>query len=108
MTKNLSRPAKQRFWENHVTQCGQSELTQAEYCRLNKINANSFEYWKRKIDRSSLPALVEVPFPQSLTVSGCSVSPRLWLVLGQRYRIEIGNGFDPEDLERLIRVLERI
>jgi hypothetical protein len=97
-------PRKQ-FWEEHISQWKASERSQAEYCRLNKISLKSFQYWKGKSKRNAPPlALIEVPVSRPLPVLS---APQLCLLV-DRYRIEIGKGFDPEDLERVVRILERI
>ena len=104
--KNLGRSARERFWQGHLEQCNATELSQVEYCRLNKISLKSFRYWNGKSKRSAPrpPALVEVPVSRPLPVLS---APQLCLLVN-RYRIEIGKGFDPEDLERVVRILERI
>jgi hypothetical protein len=103
------KTAKRRFWENHIGKWELSGLSQVEYCRENDIKVKSFRYWKRRVGRlGGAPALVEVPFPQPSTPSPCAVSSQLCLVIDQKYRIEIGKGFDPEDLERLLRVVAHI
>jgi hypothetical protein len=105
MENGLSNSGRQRFWENHIAQCKASGLSQSEYCRLNKISIKSFYYWKRRLKRCGVPTLVEVPLPKSFPIpSSC---PQLCLVIG-RYRIEMGRGFDAEDLERVVRTLGRI
>ena len=107
MTNNLDRSGRQRFWEKHLAQWNAAELSQAEYCRLNKISIKSFQYWNRKSKRKDAPpALVEVSIAKPLPV--LSALPQLCLVIGQHYRIEIGKGFDAEDLERVVRMLERL
>lgn len=107
MMSNLSRSGKKRFWEDHISEWSTTRLSQAEYCRLNKIGLKSFQYWKRKTRRSSAPALVELPLLKSTPVSVFSSTPQLCLIV-ERYRIEIGKGFDSEDLERVVQVLGRI
>ncbi len=107
MTENLSSSGKLRFWEKHVREWSATEQSQSGYCRANKISFASFRYWKRKIEANPAPVLVEVSLPKSLTVPLCSAHPDFCLAIGL-YRIEIGKGFDSEDLARLIRVLERI
>ncbi len=57
---------------------------------------------------SGVPALVELTFPKPLSAPVLSSHPQLCLVIGQHYRLEIGKGFDSEDLERVVRVLGRI
>jgi len=109
MTNNRSRAGRQQFWEEHLEKWNASELSQGEYCRHNKISEKSFQYWKRKVKRNNaVPALVELTLPKSLPVPLLSSHPQLCLVVGQRYRIEIGKGFDSQDLEQVVRVLERI
>ena len=110
MTSNLSRSGKRRLWEDHLAQWSTSGLSQAEYCRSNKIGLKkSFQYCKRRSKRNGAPlALIEVPLSKPLVIPALSVSPQLCLVVDQRYRVEIAKGFDPEDLERVVRVLGRI
>lgn len=103
MAKSLSGSRKQ-FWEEHITQWSASELSQAEYCGLHGISLKSFQYWRRKAKLLAAPALVELPLPVSLV----SARPQLCVVIDQRYRIEVGKGFDSVDLERVVRVLERM
>ena len=109
MKNKLSRSGKQQFWKEHIEKWNASELSQGEYCRRNKISEKSFQYWKRKTNRNSdVPALVELTLPKVLPIPVLSSHPQLCLVVGQRYRIEIGKGFDSQDLEQVVRVLERI
>ena len=106
---NLSRSGKQRFREKHITECRTAGLSQAEYCRSNKIGLKSFHYWKRKSKhKGSPPELIELALPKPLAVPVLPAQPQLCLVVGQHYRIEICKGFDSEDLERVVRVLGRI
>ncbi|MGO9313946.1 MAG: IS66 family insertion sequence element accessory protein TnpA, partial [Syntrophobacteraceae bacterium] len=37
MSSNVSRSGKQQLWEKHIAQWNASGLSQAEYCRSNKI-----------------------------------------------------------------------
>ena len=109
MTSNLSRSGKQRLWEKRLAQWSTSGLSQAEYCRSNNIGLKSFQYWKRRSKLNGAPpALIEVPLSKPLAITALSASPQLCLVVDQRYRVEIAKGFDPEDLERVVRVLGRI
>jgi hypothetical protein len=104
---NLSRSGRQHFWEKHITEWNTTGLSQAEYCRLNEISLKSFVYWKRKTVRSSASALVELPLFKSMPAPVLPQPFQLCLVV-DRYRIEIGKGFDSEDLERVVRTLGHI
>ena len=99
---------KRRFWERHIEKWKASGVSQTQYCRLNEVNIKSFRYWKRRVGRPTCtPALVELPALRSVPVCPSPFSPQLCLVV-DRFRVEIAGGFDPEDLERVVRVLERI
>lgn len=103
------KTAKRRHWENHIEKWKLSGLSQVEYCCQNDVKVKSFRYWKRRVGRlGGAPALVEVPFAQPITPCVSPVPPQLCVVIKQRYRVEIGKGFDAEDLERLLRLLVRI
>jgi len=106
MMSNLGA-GRQRFREKHISQWSATGLSQVEYCRVNKISSKSFQYWKGKTTRSGAPALVELALPKPLTIPASSAFPQLCLVIDKHYRIEICKGFDSEDLERVVRVLER-
>jgi hypothetical protein len=109
MKSNLSRAGKRQFWEKHIAQWGTSGLSQVEYCRANKIGLKSFQYWKRKSSGNGAPpAFIEVPLSKLFAAQVLPDNAHLCVVVDQRYRIEIRNGFDSEDLERVVRVLRRI
>jgi hypothetical protein len=102
------KPEKRRFWEEHLRKWKASGVSQVEYCRVNDVNIKSFRYWKRRVGRlGSAPALVEVPLVKYATVCPPPSNAQLCLVV-ERYRVEIGKGFDSADLERLVRMLGRI
>lgn len=44
----------------HLEQYKRSQLTQAEYCRSNKLSYHKFGYWRRKNNKSSEIPLVPV------------------------------------------------
>ena len=102
-------PPKRRLWEEHLRKWKASGVSQVEYCRLNDVNVKSFRYWKRRIGRlGCAPALVELPVTKSIPLNSLALCPQFCLVVGQHYRIEIGKGFDSEDLERVVRALGRV
>ena len=109
MRSNLNKSGRQRFWEEQIAKWNATELSQVEYCRSNGIGIKSFQYWQRKSKRNfAPPTLVEVALPQPLMFPVLPAHGQLCLVIDQHYRIEIGKGFDSEDLERVVRVLGRI
>jgi hypothetical protein len=108
MTKHLNPSMKRKFWENHVEEWKTSGLTQSEYCRQKSINRVSFGYWKKIIEQgNSALELVEVQL-KALPVFETPPCPEFCIVLDQHFRIEIAKGFNPDDLEQVVRVLRRI
>lgn len=108
MAGNRHKSRRQQFWEDHISRWNQSGLSQVEYCRLNKVGIKSFQYWRRKAKHANTHTLVELPLAKTFPIALPASHPQLCLVINQQYRIEIGKGFDPEDLERLLGVLVRI
>jgi hypothetical protein len=103
----VDRAERRRFWENHIEKWKSGGLSQAEYCRQNGINIKSFHHWKRRTGHLCCkPVLVELPLPETLSpsFSPSSRSPQLCLESG-RFRIEISQGFDAGDFERVVRIL---
>ena len=107
MKNQLSKSGRRQFWEDHIARCAASGLKQIEYCQSNKISVKSFYYWirrsKGRVD--SVPALVELPVPKSIPI--LPAHPQLCVVV-DRYRVEIGRGFDQEEFERVVRLLGRL
>jgi hypothetical protein len=106
MEKPKSLGEKRRFWELHHRYWNSSGLSQAEYCRENKLSLKTFGYWKRKLKTESTPVrLVEVP-ALSLKPTFSSSNP-IRLMVGSHYRIEIEKEFDGKLLDQLLRFLEQ-
>jgi hypothetical protein len=103
----VDRAERRRFWEKHIEKWESSGLSQADYCRQNGVNIKSFHHWKRRTGRlCSKPVLVELPLSGALSHSFTPSAPGSQLCLvNDRFRIEIGKGFDAEDFERVVRIL---
>jgi len=104
-----------RYWRAQVAAWQRSGLTQREYCKRQGVSEWSFSSWKRRLARSSAAnadisfvpvAVVSQPALPKKEPSG-AVSP-LTLVVGSRYRLEVGEGFSGETLGRLLTVLGRL
>lgn len=105
-SREVGRKRKERHWQHHLLTWKKSGLTQAEYCRRNQLSIKCFTYWKSKTEKSG-PSIKFVPVPVS-PARGPKESSELAFVLGDRYRVEVGDGFNPETFEKLVRVLSRI
>jgi hypothetical protein len=110
------REVKRLQWERHIRAWRESGLSQAEYCRLHQLKPHQMIYWRERIpDESSTksPAadhsLVEVfPHQSSKQFEPAELSASLYLIISDRFRIDIRNDFDPAALRRLILTLETL
>jgi hypothetical protein len=98
MEKPRSFEERRGFWEKRLRDWSSSGLSQAEYCRQNKLSIKSFGYWKRKLKVQSSPVcLVEVPVPPPRPVLSSSASIRL--IVNNQYRLDIEKEFDRDLLD---------
>lgn len=92
---------RRRQWQEHIEQWRSSGLTQKEYCRRNGFRCSTFHYWRKHLETSDAAVtLVQVPigFNGDRSASGYGLK----LLLGDRYKIEIGDKFHPSTLARLV------
>lgn len=102
---------RERFWQAHVSAWRRSGLSQREYCKRQELGEWSFSSWKRRLARRRADVVGFLP----VAVRGQAVVDRavfpngrqhpLALVVGDRYRVEVGDGFSSETLTRLLAVL---
>ena len=97
---------RRRQFEEHIRRWRSSGLTQAEYCRRNELKWSTFHYWRKRLqDTATAVTLVQVPVSNNLS---CQANQELILILGDRYRVEIGDNFNPSTLAKLVDTLERL
>jgi anti-sigma-K factor RskA len=99
---------RRRQIEEHVRRWQSSGLTQAEYCRRNHLKWSTFHYWKKRLATSAAATLVQVPVGFNANGSGYQPCQGLTLVLGDRYKVEIGDNFNPSTLARLVDTLGQL
>ncbi|MHA2314879.1 MAG: IS66 family insertion sequence element accessory protein TnpA [Candidatus Hermodarchaeia archaeon] len=51
--KTKTKTSRAIYWQKHLSQWSESGLTQAEYCRRNKLSAAAFNWWKGQLRRKS-------------------------------------------------------
>lgn len=96
---------KHRFWQGHIGTWEQSGISQAAYCRNKSLPLKSFWYWKKKF-RSRKPTLTFVPVAVKTSPFPAGLSgPSLKLLTRTGFGIEIGDGFNPETLRKLLDAL---
>ncbi len=107
--KEIEEQDKHNFWQNHVGSWEQSGIRQSEYCRRHGLNIKVFGYWKRKLCSKTQAALSFVPvrIKPSYPATSVNASTSLRLVVGNGYGIDIGDGFNPDTLRRLIDTLRQ-
>lgn len=100
----MKRERKRFFWEKHLKEWRASGLSQAEYCRLNKLRIKSFAYWKKKEKADEQPVVfVPVSFDPPSTIKNDS---SIKVIVNERYVIEVCDGFTPLTLRQIVKVLE--
>ena len=96
---------KADFWTDHIKKWEESGLSQIDYCRDNNLSRHRFTYWKIKNNKKNNPIrfvpIITKPSTSSIHVR---VEP-LKVHVGDKYRIEVGEGFSGETLIRLINTL---
>jgi hypothetical protein len=96
---------RRRQFEEHMRRWRSSGLTQAEYCRRNELKWSTFNYWRKRL-ATSTAAVTLVQVPVGLNSDGSVSSGQgLTLLLEGRYRVEIGDNFNPSTLARLVDTL---
>ncbi len=106
LSKEVERERKQQYWGDHLLTWRKSGLTQAEYCRRNQLSTKCFTYWKSKTRRPD-PPMKLVPVSVRPVAAGPG-SAKLVVVFKDRYRVEVGDGFNPATFEKVVQVLTRL
>lgn len=111
MAKTKKKTSRAVYWQEHTVQWSKSGLTQAEYCRRNKISVAAFNWWKQqfqkksktKKDSSTSMQFVEV---HDVPTSYAAHDETYEIVLSRDRTIRVGHDFDSDVLKRLITMLE--
>ena len=111
MAKTKKKTSRAVYWQEHISQWSESDLTQAEYCRRNKLSAAAFHWWKRHLrkkpktqkDSSTSMQFVEV---HGVPPAHVGRGETYEVVLFQGWAIRVGSDFDSDVLKRLIAAVE--
>jgi len=104
-TKITPKDRRLQFQE-HIRQWRSSGMTQAEYCRRNELKWSTFHYWRKRLqEKATAVTLVQVPVSKNLSFQP---GQELTLILGDRYKVEIGDDFKPSTLAKLVDTLGRL
>ena len=88
-------------WHNHIRAWEEGDLSQAEFCRIHNLPIKSFYYWKKKYEKPPVSFI-----PINLKPDIFKQPATICLVVDNRYRLEIPNGFEPETLIKLLQILK--
>ena len=109
-------PEKHRYWGAQLRAWHRSGLTQAEFCRRQGIGLRRFGSWKRRLEggrpgrepQARFVAVAIRPEPEGRTAPAVAGPAALTVVAGSGYRVEVGDGFAPDTLARLLTTLGRL
>ena len=108
-TRKEKNREKQEYWRSHIKAWEESGLSQVDYCRENNLSRHRFTYWKCKGDKKTVSmTFVPVLSKPSNQHSIMHNTAPLKVLIGDRYRVEVGDGFSPDTLSRLMEALKRI
>jgi len=90
------------FWQHHLEQWQQSGLSQRAYCREHHLKPHRFYYWRRRI----LKPQPKVSFlPVTLPVDNPRQPQLVRILMPNGYAIELEGSAEPQQLERLVKMV---
>jgi uncharacterized protein (UPF0335 family) len=96
---------KKYYWEEHIKKWKQSNLTQTEYCKKNKLVPDHFSRWKNKILKANqFHQFIEIPRISNET----KLTQPIEIIISDIFRINVTTGFDCELLKNIIQILKEI
>lgn len=97
---------RRRHFGEHMRRWRSSGLSQAEYCRRHGLKWSTFHYWRKRLqDKTNAVTLVQVPVSKYIA---CPSGRELTLILGDHYKVDIGDNFNPTTLAKLVDTLGRL
>ena len=111
MAKTKKKTSRSVYWQKHISEWSESNLTQAEYCRRNNLSAAAFNWWKRQLRKKSKTKKDSSISMQFVEVHGVHPAhsdndETYEILLSQNRAIRVGHIFDSDVLKRLIAAVE--
>lgn len=94
-----------KAWGAHVRAWQASGLSMAAYCRQRGLSYHAFDYWKKKLGQPQASAGLEL-VPVTIPLRPADVGAPIRIHLGDRFSLEVRDGFTPQTLQEVIAVLE--
>jgi len=84
-------------------------MTQKDYCRKNGLKWSTFYYWRKRLKELSAPvSLIQVALGPGGNSNDGQNWPGLVLVIGDHYKVLVGDEFSPTTLVRLVQSLAQV
>ncbi|HVP18563.1 MAG TPA: hypothetical protein VMU36_06160 [Spirochaetia bacterium] len=106
VTVHEANESKEARWKQILQQWKDSGLRACEFQRRNNLNKHAFIYWKLKLigRTEKRQCLVPVKLRSVALRAGAPCSMRLRI--GERYSVELTEGFDAGTLREVLRVVQ--
>lgn len=102
MKKTSTTEENLKYWQTHVESYQRSGLSQREYCRQQGISYWSFNSWKRRLETKNTD-LQEIP--KEIVHSLSPAEEQIELIVEDRIKISIPDGFSEKTLKNILQVL---
>ena len=112
--KTVTRPSRQgsekrRYWQSHIERWRVSGMTQKDYCRKNGLKWSTFHYWRKRLRELSRPvSLVQLALGPCRSSKDVRGGAGLVLVIGDHYKVQVGDEFNAATLVRLVQTLGQV
>ena len=102
-TPRMRSKSNQRliFWQGQTANWERSGLSQAAYCRENKLSNGSFSEWRSKLSARSLSNSVSTSTAEARFLE-LSPTPTTLRIECGKFIIEVAPGFDANHLRRVV------
>jgi hypothetical protein len=99
-----SKNKKLELWKKRHQAYQKSGLGREAFCRKNKLKVSTLDYWFSRIRSAAKDqGLVEVKPGSIPSSNNC-----LTLLIADKYRIEVKNGFDAQLFGEVVKALESL
>ena len=99
------RPSREPYWRRVLARWKRSGLSVRAFCRAEGLNALTFYWWRRELERRDQPQPAFLPVH---VVAETTEPPTggIEVVLANGRCLRVGAGFDPRTLVRVVELLE--
>jgi hypothetical protein len=100
--------ARRRYWKEHIERWRSSGMRQKDYCLGNGLKWSTFHYWRKRLQEPPVPvSLIQVSLGPG-TSKGMVDWAGLILLVGDRFKVQVGDEFNASTLARLVETLGQL